>query len=341
MRSSARLSTGKLPLKDLKRLLKRYAPGGPGLVVGPSVGIDSAVIDLGGEEYLLAKTDPITFVAEDAGTYAIHINANDIAVMGGTPRWFLAAILLPEAGSTVKSAEAIFSQLGRTCRALGIVLSGGHTEVTPAVNTPVVVGQMLGVVGKGGLVTSSGASPGDDLLLTKGISIEGTSIIARELGEGLVRNGAFSAAFIKRCRNFLKKPGISIAKEASVMLGCGRVHAMHDPTEGGLATGVHELAIASGTGALIDGDAIPVFDETARLAAHLGIEPIGLIASGALLAAVHPEDTAGMIKTLSGAGIMASRIGVVTRKKDGVRITRDGKAGALGIYEKDEITRVL
>ena len=303
----------------LDRLLKRYAPGGPGLVIGPAVGIDSAVIDFHGH-YLIAKTDPITFVAEGIGSYALYINANDIAVMGGVPRWFLSTILLPEDGSTVKTVQRIFSEISRACRSLGVTLAGGHTEITRGIEIPIVVGQMLGTVDRGYFVTAAGARPGDDVMLTKGIAVEATSILARNTGAGLIRSGRFAKAFISRCVNFTKRPGISVVRDAGLMLDCARVHAMHDPTEGGLATGLHELALASGCGLLLDKGSIYVYPETERLLGHYGLDPMGAIASGALIAVIDPADTEKALHGLSKAGIRASRIGVVTRKKDGAAV---------------------
>ncbi|MFQ5441363.1 MAG: AIR synthase family protein [Thermodesulfobacteriota bacterium] len=324
----------------LERFLKKHITLSKDVIVGPGVGIDSAIIDFHGG-YLVAKTDPVTFVAEDIGVYALHINANDIAVMGGVPRWFLAAVLLPEGAATQKSAQRIFSQLGRASRAAGVSLCGGHTEVTPGVNRPIVVGQMLGTVKKGRLITTAGASSNDAIILTKGLAIEGTSIIARSKGEGLIKKGLFSKRFIARCRNFLKAPGISVLKDAQTALKWGRVHAMHDPTEGGLATGLHELAIAAGRGVEVDEEFIPVLPETERVCAHFGLDPMGLIASGSLLAAVDPRDTKKMLMGLKKAGIAATRIGAVTGKKDGVIIRgRSGKR-ALELPERDEITKIL
>jgi hydrogenase maturation factor len=335
-----RLKSGKLPVDLLGRLLKRYAPGGRGLVVGPSVGIDSAVIDFHGR-YLLAKTDPITFVAEGIGTYALHINANDIAVMGGTPRWFLATILLPEKKATVKIVKTIFKDLHEACKATQVVLAGGHTEVTPGIDIPIVVGQMLGEVEKKRLVTAGGAKAGDDVILTKGIAIEATSVLARAMGPELITVKSFPKSFIARCTDFLKKPGISVMKDAELLLKWARTSAMHDPTEGGLATGLHELAIASGCGLMVDRAEIRVYPETASLCAHFGLDPMGAIASGALIAAVDPADTKRAIKKLSAAGIPASRIGTITAKRAGVRL-RDGKSvRPLKLFERDELTRVL
>src|SRR3990170_7069390 len=316
-----RLPPGKLPLRLLDRLLKRYTSKASSVIVGPSIGIDAAVIDFAGD-YLIAKTDPITFVAEDIGLYAININANDIAAMGGNPRWFLAAILLPEKKTTPRMVERIFSQLSKACQDLDISLCGGHTEITFGIDRPIVIGHMLGEVKKKNLVTAAGAKVGDDILITKGIAIEATSILGRKKEKVLRRR--FSQRFINRCQETIRRPGLSVLKDAQTAMRCGKVHAMHDPTEGGLASGLHELAIASKVGILVDKETIPVLPECRRLCDHFGIDPIGAIASGALLITLHPRNTKRVIEGLGKEGIKATVIGRVMAKRDGIKI-REGE----------------
>lgn len=333
-----RLLPGKLPLKLLEKFLKRYTFQDRSIIIGPGIGIDATVIKFGGD-YLIAKTDPITFVAEDIGLYAININTNDIATMGGRPRWFLANILLPEKKTTPEMVERIFSQLSRRCKELDILLCGGHTEVTFGIDRPIVIGQMLGEVKRGSLVTAAGAKAGDDIILTKGIAIEATSILGREKENELRKR--FSAGFVRRCKNTIKRPGLSILKDAQTAMRLGRVHAMHDPTEGGLATGLHELAIASDVGILIDKDAIPILPECKRLCDYFGINPLGAIASGALLITLNPRETTKVIKGLGREGIKASVIGMVTAKNEGVMINEGGRIKRLLLFKRDEITKVL
>lgn len=331
------LPAGKLPIKLLERLLKKYTGGGRGVVVGPSVGIDSAVIDFSGG-YLLAKTDPITFVAEDIGQYAIEINANDIAVMGGVPRWFLATVLLPEYKTTASSVEVIFSALRKACRALGVSFCGGHTEITPGVERPIVVGQMLGEVPRKRLITAGGALPGDEIILTKGIAIEAVSVIARIFEKELEKT--FPAAFVKRCRAFMKRPGLSVVKDAQIACKSGKIHAMHDPTEGGLSTGLYEIALASECGIIIDRE-IPVFPEAQRLCSYFGLDPMGSIASGALVLTAAPKEAQKVLGGLKKARIPAWRIGRVTARREGLRVAGEKGLRTLKLFERDEITRLF
>lgn len=329
---------GKLPLNILKRLLEKYSVLDKSIVVGPNIGLDAAVIEFG-NRYLLAKTDPITFTSEDIGLYAININANDIAAMGGAPRWFLATILLAEGKADAKMAEKIFSQLSHACKRLNICFCGGHTEITSGIDRPIVIGQMLGEVKKNNLVTARGAQTGDALILTKGIAIEATSIMARERGKELTKK--FGKAFVSRCRDFIKNPGIGVLKDSRIAAQYAAIHAMHDPTEGGLAAGVRELAIASKRGIVVDRDAIPILPECRRLCDYFGIDPFCAIASGSLLIAVAEKDSERVVFGLKRNGIEASIIGKVVEKKRGVKIREAGKSKALKMFERDEITKIL
>src|SRR5438552_10796636 len=181
------LLAGKLPPDLLASLLAGAATDDPRVLVGPRVGVDAAVLDFG-ERVLVVKSDPITFATEDVGWYAVQVNANDLAVMGATPRWFLATLLLPE-GTTEDAVRAIFAPLLGACRELGISLVGGHTEITVGLDRPIVCGHMLGEAAPGELVRSDGARPGDRLLLTKAIPLEATSILARERRAALLGRG--------------------------------------------------------------------------------------------------------------------------------------------------------
>ena len=309
----------------------------PRVVLGPRVGEDAAVLDMG-DRYLVVTTDPITFVTEDLGWYALVVNANDLAVRGAVARWFLATCLLPEGRTTEAVVESLFGQLGAACRELGVSLVGGHTEVTHGLDRPVVVGTMLGEVAKDRLVTTGGARPGDAILLTKGIPVEGTSIIARARGD-LLRARGYPEATVARARDYLGR--LSVAPEALLAVGLGGVHAMHDPTEGGLATALWEVAEAAGVGLTIEAERIPVLPEGKALCAEFGLDPLGTIASGALLLALAPADAGVLLHALAREGIDGAFIGRVVSKEAGVTLSRDGRPGPLPRFDQDEITRLF
>jgi hydrogenase maturation factor len=311
------LPVGKLPAELLERLLNKYISPAEGLVVGPAVGEDAAAIDIG-EKYLLVKTDPITLVADDIGRYSIHINANDIATMGGRPRWFLATILLPERSTTPQLAEEIFSQIARTCSEIGVSLCGGHTEITAGLDRR--------------------AREGDDIIITKAIAIEAVSIVAREMADEL--NKVYGREFVERCRRLIEIPGISVLKEAAIAVRNGDIHSMHDPTEGGIASGLWEVAKAADTGLVVYEERIPVLPECEKLCLHYHVDHLGLIASGSLLIMLNPDDTDSVLSALKNEGISASRIGKVLPKEDGILIKRAGGIVDLPFFMKDEITRI-
>jgi len=336
--SISTLPLGKLSPSFLSELLDKYTRLDETVIVGPKVGEDATVIDQG-EFFLVAKTDPITFVTENIGYYAININANDIACMGGIPRWFLATILLPEALTTKEMVEKIFTQLNMACQELDILFCGGHTEVTYGINRPIVVGQMLGVVEKESLINSQNARPGDDILLTKGIAIEATSIIACEKEARL--GDIYSEDLVEKCKNFVHEPGISVLKDAKLATQVGGIHAMHDPTEGGLAMGLHELAIASGIGLKIFEQEIPILPESKLLCDQYDIDPLGAIASGALLIVADPHYSHDIIEAFKQNQINIENIGKAMPAEFGVKLIVNENEMDLPEFHQDEITKLF
>ncbi len=333
-----RLPTGKLPAALLRQLLGEIEVRDPRVLVGARVGEDAAVLDYG-DRLLVAKTDPITFATELIGWYAVTINANDIAVRGARPLWFLATVLLAQ-HSSPEQARAIFRQIETACRDLGVSLVGGHTEITYGLDRPIVVGCMLGEVERDRLVTTGGARPGDVLVLTKGIAIEGTAVLAREAA-GRLQELGLAPDVIARAANYLFEPGISVVRDAQVALGAAPVHAMHDPTEGGLATALAELAEASGCGIRVYAEAIPVLPECDTICRALELNPLGLLASGALLLAVDHRHVPAVLAALAGAGIPAAAIGEVTPAQAELTIVYEEDAYPLPVFERDELARWL
>ncbi len=339
------LKSGKLPGPLLQELIDSLPTIQPDkrLVVGPGIGEDAAHI-LFGENTLLAKTDPITFATDRIGWYAMNVNANDIAVAGGTPKWFLATLMMPP-GTTEEDVRTIFEQLGEAATDLGVQLAGGHTEVTPAVNQPVMCGFMLGEAPTSKAVTASGARPGDQLILTKGIAIEGTSILANECRQALVEAGV-RASDIEAGSKFLGDPGISVVRDAQTVVASGGVTAMHDPTEGGLATALQELAHASNVDIVIDEPTVDVLPVCRTICDALEIDPWGLISSGALLATVQQENSDATVKALEAEGIAANIIGNVNPVGDEdagptafVRGEETAELVTVKEFERDELAR--
>lgn len=337
--SSQLLPAGKLPLPLLEKLLQRFTPDDPRIVVGPRAGEDAAVFDFG-ERYLVAKTDPITFATSEIGWYAVNVNANDIAVMGAEPRWFLATVLLPAGQASPEMAEAIFAQIYDACAALGVTLAGGHTEITIGLDRPIISGTMLGEVTPDRLITTAGAQMGDAVLLVKPAPIEGAALIALERVAALHARG-YSPAFIERVQNFLHEPGISVVAPARLALAAAPVHAMHDPTEGGVLTGLLEIARAAQVGLTIALDAIPLLPEGAVLCREFGLDPLGTIASGAILMTAAEADVARLVEALTVEGYPAARIGRVTPPESGLVALRDGQRVPWPLFPADEITKVF
>lgn len=312
------LSIGKLPPDLLARILARAPTPDPRVLVRAGLGLDCAVVETPGSETLLVfKSDPITFATDEIGWYLVHVNANDLATTGATPRWLLVTMLLPESSATPDLVEQINAQVWRACQALGIAVIGGHTEVTAGLERPILAGTLIGEAARERLVTPRGARPGDRVLLTKGVPIEATALLAREFADRL--RPALSEAALAEARAFLHTPGLSVLHDAQIALQAGAVTAMHDPTEGGLAAALWELAEASGRALMVDPAAVPVPALSARLCRALNVDPLAAIASGALLLTTPPADAGAIQRALEAEGIACAELGEVTPGPPAVR----------------------
>ncbi len=332
-----KLTQGKLPLKLLSQLLNKYCLKDKTVILGAGVGEDAAVIKIS-NELIALKTDPITFVEKDLGYYLININLNDLSTLGAEGKWFLTTLLFP-IGTTEKYINNVFKQISNSCKKFQIAYCGGHTEITSSVNKPIAIGLMIGKLLYKRIIKTSGAKIGDNIILTKGIPIEAISIIARE--KKLILKKHFSDKFITKCCNFIYKPGISVRKEALIAAKYKGVHCMHDPTEGGLSSGIYELTTASNVGAIIYKNKINVFPEGEKLCKYFNINPLGTISSGSLLITVSKKDTPKLQNELFSSKILNTIIGEIVPKNNGVKIVdKNGVVTFLDRFEVDEITKL-
>jgi len=305
---SARLPVGKLPSELLSKILSRSQINDPRVILGPGIGLDCAVIDMG-ERLAVYKTDPITFATDQIGYYLVQVNANDIATTGARPLWLLVTLLLPENDTSAALPDAIMTQVFSACADLGIAVIGGHTEITMGLDRPIAIGTMIGEVDRAKLITPRGANAGERVLLTKGVPIEAITLIAREFPARL--QGTLSASEIDAAMNYLFEPGIGVTRDARIALGAGRVTAMHDPTEGGVLTALWELAEASGKTLRIDPGTIPVPSLARRVCEVFEMDPLCAIASGSLLLTAPGSDAHAITHALVQAGIACADIGSV------------------------------
>ncbi|RPI28376.1 MAG: HAD family hydrolase [Acidobacteria bacterium] len=333
------LDAGKVPNDLLEAVLGDIRSADPTVLVPPGIGQDAAALLFpAGEEVLILKSDPITFATGEQGFYAVVVNANDVVTMGAIPRWFLATLLLP-AGSTAEQAGDEIRQLHRVCADFGVTLVGGHTEVTPAVNQPVMVGCLAGTAKRETLLRKEDASEGDVLLLTKAVAVEATALLAREFGLELAALGV-SQQQLQRCRRFLFEPGISVVPEGRIAIENRLAVAMHDVTEGGLATALEELSRASGRRIRLLANRIPVFADTKQLCGLIGLEPLGLIGSGSLLIVCRADRAEELQGRIRESGIQVTAIGEMREPGYGIEAMDEaGQPLSWPHFEVDEIAR--
>ena len=315
------MQEGKISYELLGNILREYSFKKKEMIVGPGIGVDCSVFDLG-KKLLVATSDPVTFVS--SGQYCINVNVNDIVSMGAKPLFFMATIIIPpESGEN--DLKAIMRDICDGCKKFGVSFAGGHTEISTITRDPLISGFMVGTCRKGEIRGSFNAKGGDRVFITKGIGIEGTVIMAekkgREIGE------YFGKEFLKRCLGYRKK--LSVYKEA--MLARKSANAMHDATEGGILNALHEMCVASGVS--IDINNLPVSGETEKLCNLFGIDPLGLISSGTLIITTKDED---LRKKLEKNGIKSYDVGkVINDRRMEVRL--GGRV--LRPFERDEIIK--
>jgi hydrogenase expression/formation protein HypE len=272
-----RLPPGKVPWDVVADLVAGELP--PEVMLGPAAGEDAALVEIGGELWAVAS-DPVSFTAADAGRLAVIVNANDVAVRGARPAFFLAVGLIAPHEATEDRVKELLNQVRVTCHEVGCSLVGGHTEVTPGLPHSIVVGTMLGRVEERPL-TTGGLAVGNLVGMTRSAGLEGTSILLAEHGRRL--RDIHGPDVFAGSQEILSGDWLLVAREALRAAACEGVTALHDVTEGGVGEALHEVAVASNLAIDVQPTAIPVLTETATICEDLGIDPLGLIGSGSLL----------------------------------------------------------
>ena len=337
VRMGTPLPAGKLPNDLLRDFLNQFRVTDPAVLINPGVGEDIAAVDIESKEVLVLKSDPITFATDAIGQYAVLVNANDIATSGANPKWFLTTLFFP-CGTTASQIRYVVDELKVFCQRWHITLCGGHTEITDAVTRPIIAGMMAGTVSKRNLIDKRNIEKGDRVLFTKGVAVEGTAIIAREFGERLKKMG-MAAKEIDRCSRFLDR--ISVIAEAKIAAATPGTSAMHDVTEGGLATALEEMSIAGRNKIKIDLDKIPVFPGTRKICRLLDIDPLGLIGSGSLLICCRKMGYEKLMADVGDAGIEIACIGEVMDSGQGVNAYKKNRPVSWPAFEVDEITKLF
>ena len=334
------LPAGKLPPDLLRQFLRGLPTPPPDVVLGGAIGEDAAVLDVGGDELLVAASDPITFGSTQLARDLLAVNENDLVTTGARPRWLVATLLLPE-GIAAEDARRLMDDLVRAARAHDVALVGGHTEITVGLDRPMAIGCLLGTVPRDRVVRTSGARVGDAVILTAGVAIEGTAILAEEHAPALRARGV-APELIAAAVSLRHDPGIAVRRPAELLLQEETaVHAMHDPTEGGVVTALHEMAEAAQVGLAIDRAAIPIYPECRGICDALDLDPLGLLASGALLAAVDPAAADRALARLRRGGVDAARIGWIVDSDAGATFAADGAAAPMPEFARDELARYL
>jgi hydrogenase expression/formation protein HypE len=337
MSQDKKLLTGKVSPEILRRSVFPYL-GTPSnrIIIGPGIGEDSSIIDFG-KKALIVKANPITGAEANIGTLAVHINANDVAVRGAKPLWFLNNIFLPE-GATEEQLLKITKQMHEACKEIDVQIIGGHTECTPTLKKPVISGFMIGEMLKKDLLINIKVKPGNRIILTKSPGVEGTSILATDLSPRLSKK--ISNDTLESAQKLIKK--ISIVPEALAALQMGGVNYLHTPTEGGILNGLYELSEALNVGLLVKENQIRIYPETVEVSKALDVDPLRLMSSGSLIIIAEKNRVKKIIDKITKMNIEASIIGEIKPENEGKNIlTRNNELSKIEPVEQDEVYRIL
>jgi len=329
-----RLRLGKLERELLEEVIfKRLGKKRRDVIVGPRFGEDGSVIKTWSGDLVVAAMDPITGSGSMLGWLAVNVNANDVAVMGGEPRWFSAALLIPE-NAGVEEIERVASEIHSAAKELGVAVITGHSEITLGITNLIIVGHMLGRLVSKRPIRSSDARAGDLIVMAKTAGIEGTAILSTDFAE--ILKSKVPMKVLERARRFYRR--ISVVEDALKLARRNICRSMHDPTEGGVLGGVYEVAEASKLSFILYEDRVPVASETKIICDALNCDPLKLIASGALIASIPEENLKQAKKIIPGLKIVGR---FRHRKLGNILVRSDGSEERIRDGVRDELWRLI
>lgn len=327
------MKIGKIPETILKRsVLKQIKHRREEVLLGPAIGEDCSVIGLNSDEVIVLSTDPITGTVQDIGTLAVHITANDIASSGAEVIGIMLSVLLPENTSEAELKD-MMHDVDVVCEQLQIEVLGGHTEVTKAVNQPIVTVTGIGRMKKSDMIKTSGAKPGQEIVMTKWAGLEGTAIIAKAKEQELASK--YSVGFINEAKKMIDY--ISVVPESRIAMKVG-VTSMHDVTEGGIFGALWEIGAASKVGLEVDLQKILLRQETVEICEFFDLNPYMLISSGCML--IVTDNANLLVYRLKDESIAAAVIGRITKGNDRIVINNDEQR-YLEPPKTDELYKVM
>lgn len=327
------MNIGKVPETILDRsVFKQLTVRRDEVITGPGIGIDCGIIDFSKEEYCVISCDPITAAVEDIGTLAVHITANDLASSGATPIGLMLTVMLPE-GFSEGDLKTIMQDINKTCEALNLQIIGGHTEVTKAVNQPIISVAGIGKVHKSFVPAPSKVKQGQSIVMTKWAGIEGTAIIAASKEEVLKKH--YNYDFIEGAKTF--NQFLSVVPESKIAMDTG-VSLMHDVTEGGIFGALWEIGASYNGGLEVELDKIPIRQETIEICEYYDLNPYKLISSGSLL--IVTDNGKELVQRLGEEGIQAAIIGKITEGNERIIVQSDSRR-SLYPPKADELYKVI
>lgn len=307
---------GKFSQEMMERIVyQRLGKNRSEILEGPNHGLDNAVVRLGSNQVLIVTSDPLSVIPElglrDSAWLSVHLLASDLSTCGFPPQFIMANFSLPP-HMTDAEFEEYWAAFDEACNELDVAILGGHSgRYVGSDYTVIGGGVMMTVAPEDRYLSSSMAATGDAVIMTKGVAIATTGILARTFPETIER--AYGSAFLKEAQSHFHQ--FSTVQDAltaaSVGLRDEGVTAMHDVTEGGLLGALYELTQASNVGIVIDLSSVIMTQEAKGVCDLFDLDPYLTLSEGTLIITVKEDKAQEVVRALKSKGIAAKRIGKI------------------------------
>jgi hydrogenase expression/formation protein HypE len=307
--------------------------------VGPGFGVDVSVVDLPHGQAMALTSDPLSLIPslglEESAWLSVHLMANDMATTGFAPMYGQFVLNLP-ADFPKADFKQYWQYIHQFSTAIGMAITGGHTGFVNDQNSTIAGGgTFITVAPKANILTSASAQPGDVILVTKTCALSASAILAMSFPE-TVKHQAGTAHYQEACASFYHTSSLQDALSA---VGKHHEHteitAMHDVTEGGVLGAIYELALASGNGALVFNDQLPIGETQAVVCRAFSLDPRQCIGAGSMIITCKAGTAAGVIDRLAKQQIPCTEVGRITESPRGINVVENGKTKNLVYQEKD------
>lgn len=310
------------------------------VIAGAQFGVDVSIIDLPGNMALALTSDPLSLIPslglQESAWLSVHLMANDMATTGHAPMYGQFVLNLPSSFSK-SDFKTYWEYIHKFCSDIKIAITGGHTGFIEGQNSTIAGGgTFITVAPKNKLLVSKSAKSGNAILVTKSCAISSAAILAMSFPE-TVKNKAGTEIYQLACNSFYDTSSL---QDALIAVGDDNEHsnnitAMHDVTEGGVLGAIYELAVASGNGAVIDNDKLPIAEVQAEVCTIFNLDPRYCIGAGSMIIACKKEASDEVVTRLAKNNIPCVEVGELCEKEKGITLIENAEKADVKYTEED------